>query len=447
MIVWAVLFMVGVGAAPLLAQAPPPPEIRLLTVDGVINPLTARYLTRELEDAAGSGAGAVVLRLDTPGGLEPSMRVMVEAILGARVPVVAHVAPPGARAASAGMFLVLAAHVAVMAAGSNIGAAHPVSLGGQQQPDTALAEKMVNDAAALARAIAERRGRNAEWAELAVRRSVSITAQEALETKVIDLVADDLDALLPRLHGRRVETAAGVVALRTAGARVVVRPMNLPERILHAIADPNIAYLLLSIGFIGIIAELYSPGALFPGVTGAIALILAFVALGSLPVNWAGVVLLALGLGLFAADLATEGIGVLAVGGLVAFVLGSLMLYSPFTPLSPAMPEVRVSRWLIFAVAAAMAALLFFVGRAVMRLRHEPAAIGAPALLGRVGVAESRLAPGGTVRIDSEVWSAAVEEGADPIAPGESVEVVGLEGVVLRVRQRPAEHTPRGEEV
>jgi membrane-bound serine protease (ClpP class) len=446
MILWAVLFMVSVGAAPLMAQAPRPPQIRLLTIDGVINPLSARYLGRELEDAEASGAGAVVLRLDTPGGLEPSMRVMVEAILGARVPVVAHVAPPGARAASAGMFLVLAAHVAVMAAGSNIGAAHPVGVGGQQ-PDTTLVQKMVSDAAALARAVAERRGRNAEWAELAVRRSVSITAQEALKTRVIDLVADDLDALLPRLHGRRVETAAGVVGLRTAGARVVERPMNLPERILHAIADPNIAYLLLSIGFIGIIAELYSPGVIFPGVTGTIALILAFVALGSLPVNWAGVVLLALGLGLFAADLATEGIGVLAVGGLVAFVLGSLMLYSPFTPPSPTMPEVQVSRWLIIAVAAAMAALLFFVGRALMRLRHEPVAIGAPALLGRVGIAESRLAPGGTVRIDSEVWSAAVEEGADAIAPGESVEVVGLEGVVLRVRQRPGEQTRRGEEV
>jgi membrane-bound serine protease (ClpP class) len=374
------------------------------------------------------------------------MRVMVEAILGARLPVVAHVAPPGARAASAGMFLVLAAHVAAMAAGTNIGAAHPVSVGGQQ-PDTTLAEKMVSDAAALARAIAERRGRNAEWAELAVRRSVSITAQEALETKVIDMVVDDLDALLPRLDGRRVKTAAGVVGLRTPGARVVERPMNLPERILHAIADPNIAYLLLSIGFIGIIAELYNPGIIFPGVTGAISLLLAFVALGTLPVNWTGVVLLVLGLGLFVADLATEGIGILAVGGLVAFVLGSLMLYSPFTPPSPAMPDVRVSPWLIIGVAAALAALLLIVGRALVRVRHEPVAIGAPALLGRVGIAESRLAPHGTVRIDSEVWSAAVEEGADAIAPGESVEVVGLEGVVLRVRRRPADHTPPGEEV
>jgi len=201
MVLLAVLFAVGVGVTPLLAQARQPPEIRLLTVDGVINPFSARYLDRELRDAAESGATAVVLRLDTPGGVESSMRDMVEAILGASVPVVAHVAPPGARAASAGMFLVQAAHVAAMAAGTNIGAAHPVAMGGQQ-PDTTLAHKMVNDAAALARAIAERRGRNAEWAELAVRRSVSITAEEAVKADVIDLVVDDLDSLLSRLDGR-----------------------------------------------------------------------------------------------------------------------------------------------------------------------------------------------------------------------------------------------------
>ncbi|MGH7508506.1 MAG: NfeD family protein [Gemmatimonadales bacterium] len=441
------LFVLGVVAAPVSAQAPQPSEIRLLTVHGVINPLTARYLERELEEAAASGATAVVLRLDTPGGLEPSMRVMVEAILGARVPVVAYVAPSGARAASAGMFLVLSSHIAAMAPGTNIGAAHPVPIGASQQPDTTLAEKAVNDAAALARAIAGRRGRNAEWAELAVRRSVSITAQEALETNVIDLVADDLDALLRRIDGRRVQTAAGAVVVRASGARVVERPMSLPERIVHAITEPNIAYLLLTVGFIGIIAELYNPGIIFPGLTGAIALILAFVAFGSLPVNWAGVVLLVLGIGLFVADLSTEGIGILAVGGVVAFVLGSLMLYTPFTPPSPAMSEVGVSPWIIAGVSAGMAGLLLLVGRALMRSRHEPVAIGAPALVGRVGIAESQLAPRGTVRIDSEVWSAAVEGGAEVIAAGESVEVVGLDGVVLRVRPQRAAKAPPTEEV
>jgi membrane-bound serine protease (ClpP class) len=441
----AVLIALSVGA-PLLAQAPAPPEVRLLTLDGVINPLAVRYFDRELEDAASAGAAFVVLRLDTPGGLDSSMRRMIEAILAARVPVVVHVAPPGARAASAGMFLVLAAHVAVMASGTNIGAAHPVTLGAQQ-PDTTMAEKMVSDAAALARAIAERRNRNAEWAALAVRRSVSITAQEALKSNVIDLIADDLAALLPRLDGRRVETAAGTTVMRATGARVVERKMSVPERILHTITDPNIAYLLLTIGFIGIIAELYNPGIIFPGVTGVVSLIMAFVAFGSLPVNWAGVALVVLGIGLFVADLITEGIGILSIGALVAFVLGSLMLYSPFTPPSPVMPDVRVSLWLIIGVAALMASLLLFVGRALLRARREPVAMGAAALLGRVGIAESRLAPSGTVRVDSEVWSATVEDGAQAIAAGEAVEIVGLEGVVLRVRKRSTEDTLAGEEV
>jgi membrane-bound serine protease (ClpP class) len=416
-------------------------EVRLLAIDGVINPLTARYLERELDDAAGAGATAVVLRLDTPGGLESSMRRMVEAILAARVPVIAHVAPPGARAASAGMFVVLASHIAAMATGTNIGAAHPVTLGAQQ-PDTTMAEKMVSDAAAFARALAERRGRNAEWAELAVRRSVSITATEAAEAGVIDLIVDDAAALLQRLDGHTVQTAAGEVVVRSAAARLVQRRMSLPERILHVIADPNIAYLLLTIGFIGIIAELYNPGLIFPGATGAIALILAFVAFGSLPVNWAGVALLVLGIGLFIADLATEGIGMLAVGGLVAFVLGSLMLYSPFTPPSPVMPAARVSPWLIAGAAAAMAAFLLLVGRALLRARRAPVAIGASALVGRTGIAESRLDPHGTVRINSEIWSAVVEPETAAIAAGEGVEVIGLEGVVLRVRKHPPANAP-----
>ncbi|MGQ0563025.1 MAG: NfeD family protein, partial [Gemmatimonadota bacterium] len=308
MIMLVTLLIVGVSAAPLYAQALDPPEIRLLTIDGVINPLSARYLERELENAAAADVTAVVLRLDTPGGLETSLRGMIEAILGSRVPVVAYVAPPGARAASAGMFLVLAAHVAAMAPGTNIGAAHPVTLG-SQQPDTTLAQKMVSDAAALARALAERHGRNAEWAELAVRRSISITAAEAVKANVVEFVADDRNALLARLNGRSVQTRAGTVVMRVAGARVIERPMSLPERIVHAITDPNIAYLLFMIGFIGIIAELYNPGMIFPGVTGLVSLIMAFVAFGSLPVNWAGVALLVLGLALFVGDLMIEGIG------------------------------------------------------------------------------------------------------------------------------------------
>lgn len=431
----AALIVVALGAAPIAAQEARVPEISLLTIDGVINPLTARYLEREVRAAEASAAAAVVLRLNTPGGVEPSMRRMVETILGARIPFIVYVTPAGGRAASAGMFLVLSAHVAAMAPGTNIGAAHPVTIGGQQ-PDTTLAEKMVSDAAALARAIAERRGRNAEWAELAVRQSVSITAEEALETNVIDIVAGDLDELIANLDRRTVETVGGPQEVLAAGARVVARPMNLPERILHVLTDPNIAYLLITIGFIGIIAELYNPGSIFPGVTGVTALILAFVAFGSLPINWAGLALLVFGMALLIADLATEGIGMLAVGGIIAFVLGSLMLYSPFTPPSPAMPDVRVSPWVLGAVTVGMAVLLLVVGRALVRTRHVPVASGMEALVGRPGTALSQLDPRGTVRIDDEVWTATLEEDAERIDAGETIEVAGVHGVVLRVRRR-----------
>jgi membrane-bound serine protease (ClpP class) len=407
-------------------------EIRLLAIEGVINPLTARYLERELRTAASDRAALVVLRLDTPGGLERSMRKMAEAILASRVPVAVYVAPPGARAASAGMFLTIAAHVAAMAPGTNIGAAHPVGIGGQGA-DSVMTGKAVNDAAALARALAAERGRNVAWAEAAVRRSVSITAAEALDEDVIDLVARDRNELLRRLDGRDVRTSAGEVTVRTAGASLVERPMQLHERLLHVITDPNIAYLLFTIAMVGIMAELYSPGMIFPGLTGALSLMLALVAFGSLPINWAGVLLLLLAAGLTIAELYAEGFGVLGVGALVAFVLGSLLLYEPFGVPSPSLPIVRVSPWLIAATSAAMAAFLVLVVRALVRAQRAPVAVGPQALVGRAGVALSKLAPSGQVRVDGEVWSAVVEDEA--VSAGEAVEVAAVEGVTLRVRR------------
>lgn len=424
----------------LLPRAAPPfrqaeaPQVRLLTIEGVINPLTARYLGRELQLAADAGAAAVVVQLNTPGGLESAMREMVQAMLNSPVPVVVYVAPPGGRAASAGMFVTVAAHVAAMAPGTNIGAAHPVGLGGEVDPVSA--EKIVNDAAALARSIAASRGRNAAWAEEAVRQSVSITAEEAVTQDVVDLVADDLETLLDRIDGRRVTTAAGEVALRTAAARVVERPMPLPERILQTITDPNIAYVLFTIGTIGLIAELYNPGALFPGITGAVSLLLAFVAFGSLPINWAGVILLGLAVVLLVVDLQAEGLGPLAVGALVAFVLGSLMLYSPLTPTSPAMPQIRVSPWVIATVALGLGTFFAVVVRALWRARRAPVTTGPQALIGQVGVAVSDVAPGGTVRVQGELWSAVAEDGA--IRAGEAARVVSVEGVTLRVRRAQA---------
>ena len=407
-------------------------EVRLLTIDGVINPLTAQYLERGLREGAEAQAEAVVVRLNTPGGLESSTREMTQAMLASSVPVVVYVTPPGARAASAGMFITIAAHVAAMAPGTNIGAAHPVGLGGQTDP--VMAEKLVNDTAAPARAIATARGRNAEWAERAVRESVSITAEEAVEEGVIDLMAGDLQELLLQMDGRQVVTTAGEVTLRTAEARVIDSPMNLPERILHVLADPNIAYILFTIGVIGVIAELYNPGTLFPGIVGGISLILAFTAFGNLPINWAGVLLMLLAIGLFVGELYTEGIGILAVGGLIAFVLGSLMLFSPLTPTSPTMPDIRVSRWLIAAVAFGIAGFFLLVLRAVFEARRAPVATGTQILIGHSGVATSDLSPSGTVRVESEIWSAVSESGF--IATGEQIEVVGVEGVTLKVKNR-----------
>ena len=429
--------LLAVTALTALAQARPPAspagrEVRLLTIDGVINPLTARYLERELHEAASARAELVVLRLNTPGGLESSMRRMTEAILASQVPVAVYVAPPGARAASAGMFITIAAHVAVMAPGTNIGAAHPVGIGGARA-DSVMTGKVVNDAAALARALAAERGRNAAWAEEAVRRSVSITATEALERDVIDLIAPDLDKLLRQLDGRQVRTAAGQVTVRTAAARLIEQPMRLHERLLHVITDPNVAYLLFTIAMVGIMAELYNPGMIFPGVTGAVSLVLALVAFGSLPINWAGVLLLLLAAGLTIAELYAEGFGVFGVGALAAFVLGSLMLYEPFGVPSPALPAVRVSPWLIAATAAGMSAFLVLVVRALVRVQRTPVVVGPQALVGRAGVALSNLEPTGQVRVDGEVWSAVAEDEA--VRAGESVEVAAVEGVTLRVRR------------
>lgn len=418
------------GSAEATPLQTPAGELHLLEIDGVINPLTSRYLQRGIDEATQAGAAAVVLRLDTPGGLESAMREMSAAILNSPVPVVVWVGPSGARAASAGMFLTIAAHVAAMAPGTNIGAAHPVGLGGGQA-DTVATTKAVNDAAALARSIARTRGRNAEWAERAVRRSVSITADEALDDDVVDLIAADLDALLRQADGRAVAVAGDTVVLRTAGARVVARPMSLPARVVQTITDPNIAYILFTLGVIGLIAEFYNPGMLFPGITGAISLILAFVAFGSLPVSWAGVLLLLLGIGLFIGELYTEGLGVLGVAGVAAFLLGSLMLYRPLGDVSPALPPARVSPWVLAATMAVLGGFVLIVLRALVGMRGAPAATGVEAMVGRTGEAVSDLEPAGRVRIAGEEWTAVAARGR--VDAGERVRVVGVEGVTLRV--------------
>lgn len=406
-------------------------EVHLLSVEGVINPLTAQYLTRGLRQGAEANAEAVVIVLNTPGGLDTSMREITQAMLNSPVPVVVYVAPPGARAGSAGMFITIAAHVAAMAPGTNIGAAHPVGLGGETDP--VMAGKLTEDAAAYARSIASVRGRNAAWAESAVRESISATAEEAVAQNVVDFIADDLGGLLTKLDGHTVITTRGETTLRTAEAGVIDKPMQLHERILQAITDPNIAYILFTIGVIGLIAELYNPGMLFPGITGAISVILAFVAFGSLPVNWAGLLLLLLAVGLFVAELMTEGIGILGIGALVAFVIGSLMLYSPVTPVSPVMPAVRVSPWVIATVTASFAAVFLLILQAFLKARRAPVQTGPEALIGRIGTATSDLTPEGTVRLEGEAWMAVADD--DFARTGEKVQVVRVEGITIHVRK------------
>ncbi|HVF10444.1 MAG TPA: nodulation protein NfeD [Abditibacteriaceae bacterium] len=418
-------------AAPALAANG---EVHVLTIDGAINPLTARYLERGLREAKNSRAAAVVVRLDTPGGLETSMRKMTSAMLASPVPVVVHVAPAGAHAASAGMFLTIAAHVAAMAPGTNIGAAHPVSVGGEK-PDRVMSDKVTNDAAALARSLANTRGRNAKWAESAVRQSVSITAEEALQQNVIDLVESDLPRVLQRIDGRKIKTTRGQMVLQTAQAPRREQPLSWPERILMALADPNIAYILFTLGSIGLVAELYNPGSIFPGVTGAICLVLAFAAFGSLPINWAGVLLLLIAMALFAAEVASPGIGFFAASGTAAFVLGSLMLFTPFNTPSPVYPIVRVSPWLIGGSTVSIAGFFLVGARAVLKTRKNPVTTGIEALIGQNGVVLSPLSElqTGHVRVDSEVWSALSD--GEAIGAGDRVQIVKVEGVTLRVRR------------
>jgi len=407
-------------------------EVVVLAAQGVIDPVMARFIERGLAQAEREGAECLVLQLDTPGGLDSAMRKIVKRIMSSPVPVVVYVAPAGARAASAGLFITMAAHIAAMAPATDIGAAHPVAIGGELPEE--LKAKVVNEAAAYIRTLAEERGRNAEWAEEAVRKSVSLTAGEALEQNVIDLVADSLEDLLRKLDGWEVETAWGRVVLETAGAEVRRIEMSLPERFIHRLIDPNIAYVLLNLGLLGIIAEFYHPGAILPGLSGVIMLILGFVALGSLPVNWGGLALLILAIILFLLDIKVTGF-ILSVFGGIAFVLGSLLLFRPFGVPAPALPRLAVSPWLIAGMTAMIASFFVFVVTKVVQTQRERVTSGAAGLIGQQGVALTELAPRGLVRLRGEEWTAEALDPEGPIPRGSAVEVVEVKGVTLKVRR------------
>ena len=409
-------------AAPA-AAAPTPAPVATVVVDGVISPVTLRVVESALAHAKAGGAQALVIQLDTPGGLERSMRAICQRLLNAEIPVIVWVGPTGARAASAGVFITMAAHVAAMAPATNIGAAHPVAVGGSIDKESM--RKIENDAAAFIRTIAVERGRNADWGEKAVRQSVSVTEREAVRLKVVDFVADSIPDLLSKLDGRTVKTSRGPVTLATRQA--VAKPIEIGfrDRVLAIITDPNVAYVLMMLGTLGLIFELSTPGAILPGVIGGISLILAFFAFQSLPINFAGLLLILFAIVLFIAEVTVTSHGVLAIGGIVSMALGSLMLYDA--------PEVgfRVS-WRVMAPTVALTAgfFLFALTLGVRAFRRRPL-LGVSGLVGQSGVARGALEPEGQVSVHGEIWRAVADR---PLADGTQVTVVDVQGLTLKVK-------------
>jgi len=421
------LFSVALTSVPARTGQSTPTAI-LMKVDGMINPASADFIHTTLKDAAESGAVCVIIELNTPGGLLKSTRLIVSDILASPIPVVVYVAPGGAQAASAGVFVTLSAAIAAMAPGTNIGAAHPVGLGEGQQ-DTIMMQKATNDAAAFVRTIAEKRHRNVRWAEEAVRKSLSITETEALKSHVIDLIAKDTRDLLTQIDGRSVETGTGTTILKTADAKFETVEMGFKLHILDLLSDPNIAYLLLMIGFYGILFELYNPGAIFPGVLGVISLLLAFYALHTLPVNYAGLALIIFGIVLFILELKITSHGILTVGGVLSLLLGSLMLINIQTP----MEVVSISLSVIIPVVLFTAAFFAFAFGMAIRAHRKRPTTGIEGMIGERGIALSRLDPDGQVRVRGEIWTA--KSSGEAIDAGSEVEVTGVFHLRLRVQR------------
>ncbi|PKL51510.1 MAG: serine protease [Nitrospira bacterium HGW-Nitrospira-1] len=397
-----------------------------IKVNGVINPVASEFISKSIIKANAMQASALVIELDTPGGLDASMRNIVKDIIGSNVPVIVYVSPSGARAASAGVFITLAAHVAAMAPGTNIGAAHPVSMGGKM--DKTMSEKATNDAAAYIKSLAQRTGRNAVWAENAVRKSVSATETEALKEHIVDIVSKDLDALLKEIDGRKVTTAAGEKTLKTADAPITRTEMDMRYKILNFISDPSVAYMLMLLGFYGLFFEFTNPGSIFPGVTGAIFLILAFYSFQTLPVNYAGILLIILAIVLFILEIKIISHGVLTIGGIIAMVIGSIMLFDSSAPF------LRISLSLI--LPAVIVTALFFTATfslAYTALQRKPAT-GVESLIETEGKAVTDITKdGGIAALHGEVWSASSDE---IIKKGERIEVISLSGLQIKVKKK-----------
>lgn len=435
--------LAGPLARHVAAQESSSPHVVHIKIDGVINQVKTRYLERAMEEAQETEAALLVIELDTPGGLLNSTREIVELLLGSPIPTAVYVSPAGARAGSAGTFITAAAHFAVMAPGTNIGAATPVSGTGQDLEET-LASKVENDAAALIRSIADERGRNATLLEATVREAASYTAREAVDGNVVDFIADDLEQMLTLLDGRRAQTPAGEFILETEGLPVRSLEKNLLEAILEFLADPNVSFLLLSIGGLGIVIELFNPGLIAPVVVGIICLILAFVALGNLPVNWAGVALILLAIVLAAAEVAVVGFGILGIASAISLIIGGLLLFAQFGDASPTLPPLSVNRWLVAGAGMVAAVSVIYLARMAVKSRRERPQDSIVAIVGMSGAVTAALTPRGTVRVANDTWTAVSSDG-ERIEAGEPVSVVAVDGLVLsvkRINDPPSEGGP-----
>jgi membrane-bound serine protease (ClpP class) len=432
-------FLLGSGSE---EPAPPPvprrPEVLVLEVSGAINPASANHIVQGIARGEREGVDAVLLELDTPGGLVSSTKDIIQAMLNARVPILVYVAPSGAWAGSAGTFITIAGHVAAMAPGTTIGAASPIGIGMPGQPEgegrDVAHEKAENLMAAFIESIAKQRDRNVEWAVKAVREAVAVAEGEALEKRVIDLVAGSREELLAAADGRRVELAGEEHVLRVAGGRLRELPMSWANRLLDVLATPDVAILLILAGIFGLYTEFSNPGLIFPGVAGAISLVLGLVALQILPFSWYGLLLFLVGIGLFVAEIFVTSYGLLFVAGVACLLLGGSMLFDV-----PEVGDVSVSFWTVLVPAVAVLSLFaLVVAVAVGRSLRRPQVAGTSELVGLVGIAAAGgLAPEGTVFVRGEYWTARADA---PIAPGERVEVTSVEGLLLRVRRA----LPRG---
>jgi membrane-bound serine protease (ClpP class) len=426
--VYALGLLLLIGALWVLSAAAEEnkPVYDVITVNAAITPPIASYILQGIEEASKTGADGLIIRLDTPGGLDLAMRDIVKSILNASLPVIVYVAPAGARAASAGVVITIAAHIAAMAPGTNIGAAHPVAIGLGGEMDKTMKEKVENDAVAYVIGIAKKRGRNEEWVENAVRKSVSIPAEEALRLKVIDYVAADLDRLLEQIDGKEVLTSTGKKILKTKGATVKENKMGTRQEVLAALSDPNIAYILFLLGLAGLYFEFSNPGVILPGIVGGISLILAFFAMQTLPVNYAGVLLILFAVVLFIAEVKVISHGILTIGGIVSLVMGSLLLFD-----SPD-PALRVS--LKVMIPSLIVICLFFAGiirlvlKAQMRKRH----MGREGMIDATGEAVTDVHASGKVFVHGEYWNAWSDR---MVQKGKKIRVVQVEALKVKIEE------------